>query len=532
MRGATVGARWLLALVLASPAQAQTPTAARASVVKKRTTYEDLQMFTQVLNQLRVNHPDSLDSHELIISAIRGMLAAADPHSYVVTGFNFDADKDKAYRENKLYPVPIDFIMVDGAPVVVSVSAGSTASMQDILPGDELVRVDTTDVHVESPFELSVFLSGPKKSWVSLEFLRRRPDGTYATLVRSVMRERVEESSAVPVAMMLDGQTGYVRITTFDNLKVADDLHDQLKRLERQGMQRLVLDLRDNGGGFVKQAAVVAGEFLPKGTLVYTASGRKEDVTDTGRVSRSFWSHEKRYPIAVMINNGTASAAELVAGALQDHDRALIVGHRSFGKSLLMRGFPLTEGSLVMMVIGQMRTPCGRVIQREYHGVARQSYYHMTAVERDTAGRPWCKSTGGRTLYGGGGIEPDVVFPAREPVPDWLLRANDEELMLKWIAGHVAAAGSAYGSLDTLLARRKAAPGAVADFRAFAAKQGVSIPNGPDVDARIERSILRRVAQAKWGNEAYFRVDALLDDEIKRTVTAFDKAEAVLRLSQ
>src|SRR5256886_9199694 len=150
-----------------------------------------------------------------------------------------------------------------------------------------------------------------------------------------VQGERVEEETAVPSAFMLDGQTGYVRITNFLNDRVADDLHDALGKLEGQGMKRVVLDVRDNPGGRVDQAAKIAGEFLPKGAIVYTAEGRKADVTDTSRVSRSFWRSEKRYPIVLLVNDGTASASELVAGALQDHDRALVVGTPTFGKSLL-----------------------------------------------------------------------------------------------------------------------------------------------------------------------------------------------------
>ena len=155
-------------------------------------------------------------------------------------------------------------------------------------------------------------------------------------------------------------------------------------------------------GGLVKEAASAAGEFLPRGAVVYTQEGRRADLVDTGRVGRSFWSSERRYPMAVLINAGTASAAELVAGALQDHDRAVVVGRPSFGKSLLMQGFPLSDGSALYLVVGRVRTPCGRVIQRQYHGLTRGDYYRLAAAERDTAGRPSCRTDAGRTVYGGG----------------------------------------------------------------------------------------------------------------------------------
>jgi carboxyl-terminal processing protease len=332
--------------------------------VLKRTAYEDLQMFGQVLNQIRINHPDSLEMHELYMAAVQGMIHAADPHSYVIPAVRLEPGKEAALREGKLHPVPLSFAFAGGAPVVINVAAGTAARQLDILPGDELVSIDGGPVRATSAEELEIALSGPKKSTVRLGFERRRLDGTLVRLDREVRRESSDGDSAVPVSIMLDSTTGYVRVTTFMGEKVADDLHSALERLERTGMRRLVLDLRDNGGGSVSEAAHVAGEFLPRGTVVYTAEGRKAEVTDTGRVSRTFWRSERRYPIVVMVNGGTASASELVAGALQDHDRALVVGRPTFGKSLLMRGFPMSDGSVLVLVIGRVRTPCGRVVQR------------------------------------------------------------------------------------------------------------------------------------------------------------------------
>src|SRR5437868_4254760 len=202
-----------IALALALPARAGAQDTASRSPLRPRSTAEDLQMFSQVLNQIRVNHPDSLNMHELFMAAI------------------------------------------------------------------------------------DIGIAGAKGSTVTLGLERRRIDGSLVRLDRVVKRERVEDATAVPAAFMLDQQTGYVRITTFVSDKVADDLHDALGRLEGQGMRRVLIDLRDNGGGRVDQAARIAGEFLPKGAIVYTAEGRKSEVPDTSRVSRSFWRSEKRHPI-------------------------------------------------------------------------------------------------------------------------------------------------------------------------------------------------------------------------------------------
>ncbi|MFN8575025.1 MAG: S41 family peptidase [Gemmatimonadaceae bacterium] len=495
--------------------------------VRPRTAAEDLLMFSQVLNQIRTNHPDSLDTHELLMAAIQGIVHAADPHSFVIPATRLSPGKEELWRQGKLYPVPLEFGFVGGSPVVAAVSAGSEAAQQDILPGDELVSIDGQPVRAESEGELVFTLSGDKKSAVSLGFERRRMDGTISRFVREVRRERAGETAAIPVREMLDGSTGYVRITTFMAEKIAEQLHTALSDLEGRGMQRLVLDLRDNGGGSVREAAQVVGEFLPTGAIVYTAEGRKAELIDTGRVKRSFWRSEKTYPMVVMVNGGTASASELVAGALQDHDRALIVGRPSFGKSLMMLGLPLADGSLIELVVGHIRTPCGRVVQRQYRTITRRDYYRMARAERDTAGRPTCRTDGGRVVYGGGGIYPDVLLPDDEPVPLWVSMAREQSLTLSWVGGYVSAHAASLTSAADFAAATELPPDALVDFRRFASQQGVVIPDGPVADGQLQRLLRRSIAHAKWGDLGLYLTELRRDPAIAAAAALFDRAQAL-----
>jgi carboxyl-terminal processing protease len=519
-----------LLLALPTPtllAQKATPDSA---VIRKRTTYEDLQLFSQVLNQIRVNHPDSVDSHELLMAAIQGMVHAADPHSFVIPYVRLSPARELALKDGKLVPIPVDFEYRSGAPIVAAVAPGTVAAHQDILPGDELVAVDGKPVTAESADELSVMLSGDKNSTTTLSLERLRADGTLARVDRIVKREKVGDATAVPSVFMLDvaAGIGYVRITSFMNEKVADDLHDALGKLEGKGMKQLILDLRDNGGGSVAEAAHVAGEFLPKGTIVYTSEGRKAAETDTGRVSRSFWRSERHYPIVLLVNAGTASASELVAGALQDHDRALIVGHTTFGKSLLMRGFPMADGSIIELVVGHVRTPCGRIVQRQYRGVSRHDYYRLAGADRDTASRPSCKTDGGRKVYGGGGIYPDLRLPDAPEAPGWLARAAEDDLLLKWTGSWVTANAASLASLDALAASPALPASAITDFRAYAAKDGIAIPSDADADAMLQRVLVRTVAATKWGDEGYYRLAAITSGEVATARGAFGRAQSIL----
>jgi carboxyl-terminal processing protease len=493
-------------------------------VTRPRTAAEDLQLFSQVYNQIRINHPDSLDAHRLFMAAIQAMVQATDPHSYVIPSVRLVPGKEAALRAGRLHPVPIEFSVIGGSPIVVGVAAGTQARRQDILAGDELVAVDGAAVQVESATELEILLAGPRNTTVALTFERRRPSGEYATLVRTVRRERYSDESAVPAAIMLDERTGYVRITTFANERVAEDLRAAVTRLEGLGMQRMVLDLRGNAGGSVAEAASVSGEFLPAGSIVYTSEGRRAEVTDTGRVSRSFWRRERAYPLIVLIDGETASASELVAGALQDHDRALIVGTPSFGKSLLMRGFPLSDGSILMLVIGKVRTPCGRSIQREYRDVSARRYYRAASAERDTIGLPTCRTAGGRTLYGGGGIRPDVRLDDASAAPEWIARASELDLPLKWANGFVGSWAKAPASADAFARAPTLPESAVGEFRALAATNGVTIPEDEPSTRRVRTWLAASVAWVKWGDPGYYLLEARTDRIIADAIPLFDRA--------
>ncbi len=532
MRPSRVLGTATLLVALTAPRVLAQGAAPDTGVLRKRTTYEDLQMFSQVLNQIRVNHPDSVDSHELLMAAIQGMVHAADPHSFVVPRVRLSPAREAAMKDGKLFPIPVEFEYRSGAPLVSAIAAGTGAARQDILPGDELVAIDGKPVTAESADELNVMLSGDKGTTTMLSLERLRADGTVARLDRAVKREKISETSAVPAVFILDqaSGTGYVRISNFMSDKVADDLHDALGKLEGKGMTRLILDLRDNGGGSVAEAAHVAGEFLPKGAIVYTSEGRKAVDTDTGRVSRSFWKSERRYPIVLLVNAGTASASELVAGALQDHDRALIVGHTTFGKSLMMRGFPMADGSMIELVVGHIRTPCGRIIQRQYHGVSLRDYYRLAGADRDTANRPSCKTDGGRTVYGGGGIYPDVRLPEVAASPSWLARATEEDLLLKWTGGWVTANAASLSSLDALAANPVLPTTAVTEFRAFATKSGVAIPTDSATDGMLQKMLVRNVAATKWGDEGYYRLAAVTSVDVAAARGTFDRAQSILAI--
>jgi carboxyl-terminal processing protease len=500
-----------------------------APPVRPRTAAEDMQLFSQVFNQIRINHPDSLEAHRLFMAAIQAMVQATDPFSAVIPAARLEPGKAELWARDRLVRVPVVFDFIGGSAVVHGVAAGTRASRQGILPGDELVRVDGRPMSAESAFELDVMLAGAPGSTVALGFERRRVDGTWMKYERVVRRERIDGVTAVPVAMMVDDTTGYIRITTFAHEDVASELRSAVQRLERDGMRRLVLDLRDNGGGFVDEAAKIAGEFLPARSTVYTSNGRRTSAVDTGRVSNSFFRESRRYPMVLMINAGSASASELVAGALQDHDRATIVGAPSFGKSLMMQYFPMADGSLLYLTIGHVRTPCGRQVQRSYRDLTVRNYYRLAEAERDTAGLPTCRSSSGRVLYGGGGIFPDVRLAPAERPPVWIRRAEELDVPLLWVAGYVTEHEAELGPQARFLSAPRLPASALTTFRALARAQGVSVPTDSSDDAALHRYLVPWVAYAKWGVVAAYQAEAHFDTDIAEAIKHFGVVERAIR---
>ena len=519
-------ARWtgvlLLTAVVTVPAKAQ-----EDSPVRKRTVYEDLQMFSQVLNQIRVNHPDTVDPHAMFMAAIEGMVRAADPHSYVIPATRLTREKERAFRDGELVPVPVRFRFIGGAPVVAAVGPG-VGAVSGIIPGDELVAVDGEPVTAATAAELEIVLAGPEGSEVELTFRRRTRDGDFIPVARRVTRERVS-AKGVHAGLMLDDSVGYVRVTTFADDEVAAALDRALDDLEDRGMTGLVLDLRDNGGGLVEEAAAVAGAFLPKGALVYTTSGRKEEVVDTGRVRRSFFRSRRTYPVVALVNEGTASAAELVAGALQDHDRALVAGRPTFGKALVMQPFPLTDGSLMMLVVGKAHTPCGRTIQRAYRRVSTREYYRSAADERERLERDPCTTTGGRTVYGGDGIYPDRILDA-ETTPRWLDRVHEADLLLRWVPGFLQEDSTRYARLEPILQEPRLRTEEIQAFLDFAADQGVTLPDDEIDLEHLHHVILTRVVRARFGDDGLYTFLAHTEPEVRQAARLLPEARALEEL--
>jgi carboxyl-terminal processing protease len=391
----------------------------RQASAQARSNYEELQTFSGVLNHIRINYVDSTQYGPLVRAAIDGVLHSLDPHSRFVP--REDVERQQALDRGDLGSVGVVLEDVDGLPTVLAVVRGSPADRRDIVAGDRLVAIDDTTVAGLGAKAIELKLAGPSGTRVSLSLERgsRLEPQPYRVTVK---RDRVPERS-VPLARMLDDSTGYVWLAEF-GAKAAQELESALHRLRGDEARAVILDLRGNPGGVVTASVDIASLFLPRNTLVFRTRGRKQSVDEDFVTTRD--GRFRELPLIVLIDRRSASASEALAGSLQDHDRALLVGGRSFGKALIQSPFVLPAGDLVWLTIGRVLTPSGRFIQRRYRGLRAEQYYSLAGragAAPDTAES--FRTDVGREVRGGGGIRPDVEVPELPLPPAWQSVATD-----------------------------------------------------------------------------------------------------------
>ena len=385
-----------------------------------QSAYEELQTFSGVLNHIRVNYADSVTYAELVRAAIDGMLRSLDPHSYFL--LRRDWEREQAFERGELVGTGVALEEEDSAATVLSLIPDGPAAKAGVEPGDRVTEIGDTSVAGLKLEEVELRLRGPKGSKVRVT-LERGSRLEPETLTVTLKHEALKPPPVVWTTM-LDSITGYLQLIRFGP-KGGTEVHDGLKRLKRQGARQLVLDLRNNPGGSVEAAVEIASDFLPKATVVFHTKGRKRDANQDFVTQHD--GDFRDQPLVVLINRGSASASEALAGSLQDHDRALILGRRSFGKALVLAGFMvLPAGDQVVLTIARVYTPSGRIIQRRYKGLAYEQYLSFagkSGAAEDTLAV--FRTDHGRTVRGGGGIVPDVALVAAGAPPVWWSVAAD-----------------------------------------------------------------------------------------------------------
>lgn len=492
----------------------------------------NLQKFNDILSFTQKFYYEEVDVDKLVESAINGMLGKLDPHSYYIPVKQMETTTEQFRGDFE--GIGIEFQIVNDTLTVVTPITGGPSEELGILAADRIVKIDGVSCIGITNEEVRNKLRGPKGTVVKVTIHRT---GVKDLLEFVITRDKIPLFS-VDAGIMLDNKTGYVSVNRFAE-KTTDELLDALSELKAKGMTQLILDLRNNPGGYLNQAVQIADMFIEGNKKIVYTRGRRTEFNEDFYASKKY--EYEKIPLIILVNRGSASASEIVSGAVQDWDRGLVVGETTFGKGLVQRQFPLSDGSAFRLTISEYFTPSGRLIQRKFD--SKEKYYDELSErdenegdnfehnsEKDTT-RPIYKTNKGRIVYGGGGITPDFIAK-NEKLTDYTSTLFRKNCFYLWTVRYLDAKGksiqSKYGNnLMKYNDEFNLTESDLNDFVEFAKTKEVEF-NKEDFEKDKSYLMLRlkaQIARNFWKNEGWYTVILQADEIIKKAFTLFDKAQ-------
>jgi len=512
---------------------------AAGSGAAQATPNQFLTDFTEALDIIQKNHFDQVGADKLVYSAIKGMLRELDPHSSFFDPKEFSRLREEQHSKYYGLGIRVRPLLRDkGRVVIVEPPAlGSPAERHGLRAGDVITRIEGEPIDDWTSDEVVSHLRGPRGTEVRITV--ERP-GVRDPLQFVVDRDEIPLIT-VPYAFEIRPGIGYVKLDRFSE-STAEEFQQKLKQIDAANLSGLVLDLRDNPGGLLNQAIDIADFFVPRGEIVVSTKGRADG---SARTYRSPSLEKIRIPVVVLINKHSASASEIVAGALQDHDRALIVGETSFGKGLVQSVYTLDNNTGMALTTAKYYTPSGRLIQRDYSGSSFE-YYYLNEPDTSAETKHETKHTdSGRAVLGGGGITPDITVPARELTRfEALLTSKDVffEYARRLTSGQVAAASDfqvpvknnelpATGAkAGSSLAKFEVTDAILDDFKTFLRSKKVEFTDADlsgDLDF-IRRRIKQEVFNSTLGLQEGFKVAIQGDNQVLKALEVMPEAKTLM----
>jgi len=532
--------KYVILLIFVAAGSFLLGTAADRTIHAADNIFTSTKLLMGVLSLVDDNYVEEVQPGELIYAAIDGMLEVLDPHSSFLSKESF-AEMGERFS-GKFYGIGIEFDVLDGFLYVISVIDGSPSEAVGLQSGDRIVRIDGESAVGIKHDDVRQKLRGEKGTRVDVTIERTGVDERFDV---TITRDRIPIRS-VRTAIMLEDQTGYIQLIRFAKT-TSRELESALDRLQQDGMERLILDLRGNSGGYLDQAVEVSSKFIPEGHVIVKTMGRSRNANQTFK-SLSGVNH-RGMPLVILLDHRSASASEIVAGAVQDWDRGVIAGTRSFGKGLVQTLFAephLTDGSALKLTTARYYTPSGRMIQRDYKNKSFQEYIEGSFTEsgepengeetEPEAERPVFTTAGGRTVYGDGGISPDVLIRTPKRTYPFVIGKYRG-----WVPFDRACFEFAniYGvtrqdlkdDFDTFLKEFEVDGAMLEAFKAQVRDSGLSFTEdefNEDLDV-IELQLKRSLARNLWGDEEASRVAAAGDNQLQQARQLFYSHEMLVQ---
>ncbi|MFZ0821369.1 MAG: S41 family peptidase [Candidatus Acidiferrales bacterium] len=491
---------------------------ARATAAGASDLSDSVKSFNQVLTVVQQNYATPVDTSKIVYDgAIPGLLRTLDPHSIFFDPHSWAIMMED--EQGRYYGVGMTIIQrSDNKTMVVAPFVGSPAFKAGIRPGDIILKVDDKPTDGLSSTDIADLLKGPKGTSVHIAMGR---EGTPEPIIFSLVRDEIPRHD-VDTPIMLRPGVGYIRLTGF-NETTGEDFANAYKQINSTPLTGLVLDLRQNPGGVLNSAIAVCDLLLDKNQVIVSQRGRRSPyhayyaLHGNGGV---------RVPVVVLIDSGSASASEIVTGAIQDHDRGLVLGEVSFGKGLVQSVGSLSEGTGLALTTAHYYTPSGRLIQRDYHDVSFFDYeFNRNATIKQTEIK---LTDSGRQVYGGGGITPDVNYPTAKPTSfqQVLLRKN---VFYQFDIGVGDFTTFYLGTKPTVTKSYTVDDAAIAQFRKFLQKKEIPFTE-QDITENldwIKNHIRREVFTSMFGQQEGFRVEMESDPEVAKGIDLIPQARAL-----
>lgn len=495
-------------------------------------TIEQSTKLNSILQVILENYVDTISVEQLEDNAIRSLLDNLDPHSAYISKMEFKSERETI--TGLFEGIGITFRIEDDSVYVIQVLDGGPAEKVGMLNGDRIITINDTNVsgigiNID---DIPKKLKGPKGTMVKVGVKR---EGV-SELLNFDIRRDVILTHSVSYSGMLDDEIGYIHLTTF-SATTYKEVYNAIRDLKSQGMKKLIFDLRDNGGGLLHQAINVVDMFLPTNQLIVYTEGRNEPRSES--YSRAGGLFEKG-DLVVMINETSASASEIVAGAIQDNDRGTIVGRRSFGKGLVQEQFEMVDGSAFRLTVSRYYTPSGRCIQRPYDKGTDEYYQEflsriMMDMMADSLIQEITDTTKyytreGRVVYGGGGIYPDVILPyERDTLLIYYNKVLQKGLLYKYAFDYTeknrTTLISKYPNSDYFVTNFVVTNTMFKDFVANTIKKGIKRDNKSlKVYGDEMRTLLKAyIGELLYGKNTFYEVYLSIDKELQKTIDIIKK---------
>lgn len=492
---------------------------------------EKMNVLQQIISYVNHFYFDTVDMEKIMDGAFHGLMEELDPHSTYIPAKEQE-NIDELFK-GKFQGIGIEFDILDGYITVISPVPDSPSDIVGLMSGDKLIAINGEDAYKITKDEVFKKLRGKKGTKVDVTISRIGESKPFDV---TIIRDNIPIYS-VGAATMIDEETGYIFLRRF-SATTEKEMTAAIDKLKSEGMKRLLFDLRGNSGGFLEQAAAVSDQFITsKDTLVYTVGKVKES-------NQVFMGNAKKghndFSVIVLINRGSASASEIVSGAIQDLDRGLVVGETSFGKGLVQRQLPLDSGGAVRITMARYYTPSGRLIQRPYENGNDLAYYReLYETDRESKIdslkelRPKYKTKSGRTVYGGGGITPDIYIPYKSELNSEtgkVLR-NAKRPIFNFASKFTPTISESYPDFSSFRDSWEPSESMLEDFFVHLETDSINVSRDSLLvnQSFLKNRIKSEIAGSVWGKDEATNIRLILDNQILESLKHFNEADAFLK---